>query len=282
MAIVPGEYTDGELWFQARSVVSSVSNNASFNCNGGKMLITARGWSQRDRFLALVRKAFGALPPRRAYYPGARERYAALTGGRPRVQAFGEGGGPETLPWTLIEDVDSSRADDPLFSVEPFCSILSQTELDAPDPAGFLAASTAFCNDRLWGTLNAALVVSRATERDPAVAAAIERAILELRYGTVAVNIWPAVAYATVSPPWGGHPSATPANIQSGLGWVHNTFMLEGIEKSVIRSPSTLSPKPAWYCDNRMALTIGRRLAGFQMHPHVWSLPGLVAPSLRG
>jgi hypothetical protein len=50
----------------------------------------------------------------------------------------------------------------------------------------------------------------------------------------------------------------------------------------VIRSPSTLLPKPAWYCDNRMALTIGRRLAGFQMHPHLWSLPGLVAPSLRG
>ena len=61
------------------------------------------------------------------------------------------------LPWTLIPQVDSSRADDPLFSTEPFCSILSHTEVGDSDPAAFLAQATTFCNDRLWGTLNAAI-----------------------------------------------------------------------------------------------------------------------------
>jgi hypothetical protein len=85
-----------------------------------------------------------------------------------------------------------------------------------------------------------------------------------------------------VSPPWGGHPSATLANIQSGLGWVHNTFMLGGIEKSIVRGPVVLAPKPAWYYDNKLCNVIGQKLAAFETQPRALSIPPLVWAALRG
>ena len=278
VAIVPGQYTDAELAFQARNLVTMVVNNGSFNCNAAKMLITAPGWAQRDSFLALVRKGLTAAQARQAYYPGAGERYAALTAGR-QVETFGEAR-DGVLPWILISGVDAARPDEPLFTTEPFCSILSHTEVGEADPAAFLAAATRFCNDRLWGTLNAMLVIDPRTEK--VVAGALDRAILDLRYGTVAINVWPAVAFGTVSPPWGGHPSATPEDIQSGLGWGHNSYMLEGVEKTVIRTPVTMWPKPLWFFDNQATHIVGEKLTRFELAPSAFKVPGLTAAALRG
>ena len=47
--IVPGDYTEEELWFQARNVATMVVNNASFNCNAAKMLVTAARMGQGAR-----------------------------------------------------------------------------------------------------------------------------------------------------------------------------------------------------------------------------------------
>jgi hypothetical protein len=278
VAIVPAQYTEAELSFQARNMVTMVVNNGSFNCNAAKMMITARGWAQRDQFLALVRKGLAETPPRHAYYPGAGERYAALTAGR-KVETFGQAS-DGVLPWTLISELDPGRTDEPLFTTEPFCSILSRTELPESDPAAFLAAVTSFCNERLWGTLNATLVIDPRTEK--AVAPALDRAVLDLRYGTVAINVWPAVCFGTISPPWGGHPSATLENIQSGLGWGHNSYMLEGVEKSVLRTPITMWPKPVWFFDNQAVHTVAEKLTRFEISPGALKVPGLTAAALRG
>ncbi|MEO8211980.1 MAG: aldehyde dehydrogenase [Myxococcales bacterium] len=285
VGIVPGRFTDKELWFQARNLATMLVNNGSFNCNAAKVLITAARWPQRDRFLELFGKAVGNAPPRVPYYPGARQRYQESVAGRDGVQYFGQGqaqGQSEGLPWAFIPNVDSRRTDELLFRVEPFCGVLAHTELAETDPAAFLAGMTTFCNDRLWGTLNAAIIIDPRSERDATIAAALDRAVTALRYGTVAINLWPAVGYGTVSPPWGGHPSATLEDIQSGLGWVHNTFMLGGIEKSIIRAPVVMAPKPAWFLDNSRCHLIGRKLTAFETAPNAWSVPSLVLTALAG
>jgi acyl-CoA reductase-like NAD-dependent aldehyde dehydrogenase len=278
VAIVPAVYSDDELWFQARNVVSMVANNASFNCNAAKMLITSRGWPQREKFLDLVAKGLGMVPPRTAYYPGAKDRWTQLTSGR-QVQTFGVCDTDAKLPWALIRDV-ADKPGEKLFDTEPFCGLLSETALSSSAPAEFLAEATRFMNDRLWGTLNACIVIHPKSERDPEVARALDRAIVDLRYGTVGINVWPAVCYAVVSLPWGGHPSATLENIQSGLGWVHNTYMLEGIDKSVIRAPFVIKPKPVWYFDNTKGGAIGPRLMQMEASPSWLKLPGLVLSAL--
>jgi aldehyde dehydrogenase (NAD(P)+) len=279
VAIVPYTYTDDELAFQARNVVSMVTNNASFNCNAAKVVITARGWAQRDAFLRLVAEGLAASPLRKAYYPGAFDRFDALVGDHDGVQLFGDRRG-QMLPWALVRDLDPERADEPLFQVEPFCGIVSQTSVGSADPVEFLGAVTSFMNDRLWGTLNATLIVHPALEADPVVGQAVDRAITTLRYGTVAINHWPAVCFASGVFPWGGHESARLTDIQSGLGWVHNTYMLGGIDKSVLRGPLKMRPTPPWFSDNHKSRHLGPRLVSMDARPRWRKLPGMIARAL--
>lgn len=279
VAIVPSRYSDAELVFQARNLATMVTNNAAFNCNAAHVIITSSSWPQRARFFELVAQALRRIPPRVAYYPGARDRYEHLTRGQERVEYFGHPGEGE-LAWALIRDVDARDTGNPLFRTEPFCGLVSDVTLDSLDPVEFLDAATRFMNDVLWGTLNACLVIPRALERDTAVGAALDRAIVALRYGMVAVNHWPAFGYAVGTLPWGGHPSSTRSNIQSGLGWVHNTFMLDGVDKSVVRGPVRVRPAPAWFSDGRISTTLGPNLVRFESAPSWFKVPRLAAGAL--
>ena len=273
VAIVPHAYSEHELRFMSRNVVSMVFNNGSFNCNAAKMLVTAANWPQRTQFLDLVAKALAEAPNRKAYYPGAFDRYRKLTEGH-RTEKFGAGS-DESLPWAFIRGLDSTT-DDTLFRTEPFCGILSETSLPSSDPARFLADATVFMNDRLWGTLNATIFIHPKAEKDGAIAAALDRALVDLRYGTVGINHWPALGYAWGTMPWGGHQSATLANIQSGLGWVHNTYLLEGIDKAVLRGPLTVSPYPLWFFDNPKTGKVGPVMCDMEAAPSWLKLPGLL------
>jgi aldehyde dehydrogenase (NAD(P)+) len=278
VALVPADYSQEQLWFMARNVVSMVTHNASFNCNAAKVLITAKHWAQRGEFLTLVRRAFAQAPTRLAYYPGARERYERLTAHREGVERLGEATAG-TLAWAWIPDVDAANEDEVLFREEPFCGILTETALEEREPAPFIRTAVQFMNDRLWGTLNAMFLVHpRVESGEPG--RALEQAILDLRYGTVAINHWPAVAYGVGTMPWGGHPSSTKQDIQSGLGWVHNTFMIEGIEKSVIRGPLVVKPTPAWFPYNRRARAVAERMFDLEANPSVLKLPALVAAAV--
>ncbi|HEY6560021.1 MAG TPA: aldehyde dehydrogenase family protein [Polyangiaceae bacterium] len=278
--VVPGAYSDSEIRFMAQNVAGMVANNASFNCNAAKLLVLPKGWHGRAQFLRDIGEALSKIPPRRAYYPGANDRYQALTTDKSEVRKFGHVSDGD-LPWTLVTGLNADDSAERNFYTEPFCSILSETQVGSDDPAEFLATATAFANDRVWGTLNAMLFVHPRTEGDPALRPALDRAISELRYGTVAINHWPALVYGFGAPPWGGHPSATLDNIQSGLGWVHNTQMFEDIEKAVLRGPLTVFPKPAWFPGHKTLHRLGRALMNFELEPSWKKVPALALMAAR-
>jgi len=270
--LVPGKYSDRELTSVAQGLSGMVAQNASFNCNAAKMLITPRGFAQREELLSRLRAELSKIPPRYAYYPGAEARHAALTKDAAHVTRIGEAQ-PGQLPWTLITDLDPQSAA-AQFSVEPFCSILSEVSVGSADPVEFLASATEFANEKLWGTLNAMLYVTPQTEQDPVLSKALERAIDELRYGTVGVNQWPGAAYALATAPWGGYPGATLADAQSGRGWVHNSLMFDAdtIEKTVQRGPLRAFPVPPFYPGHRSLHLLGRALADFEAAPSATGL----------
>ena len=265
--LVPGKYSDGQLSAMARGLAGMVVQNASFNCNAAKMLITPRGFSQREALLTRLKAELARIPPRNAYYPGAEARYEALTKDAAHVTRIGHAG-PGQLPWTLLTELDA-RSSAPQFSVEPFCSILSEVSVGSADPLEFLASATEFANERLWGTLNAMLYVTPETERDSSLSKGLERAISNLRYGTIALNHWPAAGYALATAPWGGHPSVSLADVQSGLGWVHNSLLLDAsaIEKTVQRGPLRTFPAPPYFPGHRTLHQLGRALVDFEAAP---------------
>ena len=98
-------------------------------------------------------------------------------------------------------------------------------------------------------------------------AAAINRAVRDLRYGSVAVNLWAASAYALNVCSWGAYPGHTDNDIQSGRGTVANTYMLRDPEKSVLRAPFRYRPRPAWFAGHTNAEPTLRALA------HLWANP---------
>jgi acyl-CoA reductase-like NAD-dependent aldehyde dehydrogenase len=279
--IVPGPYTDEELASMAENVAGMVANNGSFNCNAAKMLVVPKGWQKRDQFVRLLSDVLARIPPRKAYYPGAAQRYESLTTGHSDVRKIGKAG-DHVLPWTLVLGLDAKDVAEPNFRTEPFCAILSEVAISDADPVAFLAEATSFANDQLWGTLNAMLFVHPSLEADSSGKAALQAALKGLRYGTVGVNVWPALAYALCSTPWGGHPSATLSDIQSGLGWVHDTVMLEDIEKCVVRGPLRPTPKLAYFPGHRSLHQLGRRLVDFEARPSWLKVPGLAMAALRG
>jgi aldehyde dehydrogenase (NAD(P)+) len=281
--VVPGPYTPKQVAFQAEMIAGAVTNNASFNCNSAKMVMTPKGWGLRDMLLDRLEQALGTAATRVAYYPGAEARWQQLTRGRRALMNIGaEGEG--RLPWTLMPGLDAADASEPAFSTEPFCSIVSETEIGSTDPIEFLDRAVDFANNRLWGTLSAQLVVHPRLMKDPRTAEAVERAITRLRYGAVAVNTWPAFVYAYGTPPWGAHPTSTPTDIQSGSGWVHNSLMIEPsqIEKAVLRHPITVFPKPAIFPTHRTAHKLLRRLSYFEESLAPGKLPGVLSAAMRG
>lgn len=277
--VVPGNYTRAQLAFQAASLATMIANNGSFNCNAAKMVVTAKNWAQKDEFFGLLRQVLADARPRHAYYPGAHDRYCQLTEGRKHIEKLGTPS-DGALPWTLIFGLDPNDTKEPLFTTEPFCAILSHVELEAPDAATFLDTATDFANERLWGTLNATIVIHPKQEKE--AAAALDRAKLNLRYGTVAINHWPALGYGFVSTPWGAHPSSTPHDIQSGSGWVHNSYLFEGIEKGIIRGPLTVSPKPPWFITHGGTHELGPSLVRMEADPGFFKIPGILLKALKG
>ncbi len=276
--VVPGAWGDLELGYQADSVAGMVTHNASFNCVAGKVLILPKRWPLRDRFLRLVLARMALTPARRAWYPGAKERFQALT--EHRAESRRLGGGEGTLPWTLVPGLDPEDRAEKAFAMEPFCPVVFETQVGSDDPVEFLDAAVRFSNERLWGTLSAALCVSSRVQADPGTAQAIERAIRGLRYGSVCVNLWPGVAY-TSGGPWGAYPGAPLTDIQSGRGFVHNTRMLERVEKLVMRGPAWSPVKLPYFPSHRSAHLLGRRLTFLEVDGSWAKLPGVVGAAVR-
>ncbi len=271
--VAPGKYTDAQLWFQAQNLASSVANNASFNCVATKVVITWKGWNQRKQFLDLVEKALAAIPPRKAYYPGAADRWKKFTGESPVGCPTG------ALPWRIIRDVDS-KSKSIHFVEENFVCVFVETAIDAADEIDFLAKATEFANHQLRGTLGCSIMVHPSLRQSAAGEAAFQRALAGLEYGSIGVNYWSALCYAMMSPPWGGYPGADLKDPVSGIGVVHNTYMFDKPLKTVISGPLTQPLKPLWFAGNKAAPKVSQKVVDLYHRPSPLKIPGLLLAAL--
>jgi acyl-CoA reductase-like NAD-dependent aldehyde dehydrogenase len=256
--VVPGSYTNRQLDSQAQHIAASITNNAGFNCLATRVVVTSSQWPQRSEFLSLIDKHLAATPLRPAYYPGAVDRYRKFTGQDITPDPTNR------LPWAFIKNQDSTKPS-PLFKEETFVGVCVEATIATESPDTFLKEAVDFCNQGLAGTLCASMTVPQDYERTKRDV--IEQQIQRLRYSTVCINQWSGLAYSLLTPPWGGYPGATLQNIESGIGSVHNTFLLDRYEKSVLRGPLVSFPKPVWFPTNKNALAIARHLLALYQRP---------------
>lgn len=276
--VVPGPWNERDIKAKAAQLAVFLYSNAGFSCLTPRLLIQAQGWPGRE---ALIRQTGAILEQagvRPAYYPGAIERHGAFLSTYPNALRFGQAAEGQP-PWALICDLDASRADEMAFRSESFCGVCAETALAADDPVSFLSQAVAFANETLWGSLTATILVHPRSLKDRRLAQALDQAIAGLRYGTVTVNSYPALAYTVMLPPWGAFPGHQPHDIQSGSGKVNNFFHLNQPQKSVVWAPfGGLNPL---VLTSASVTAFGRKVAGFAASPSLLNLMRTMLAALR-
>ncbi|MFO0677898.1 MAG: aldehyde dehydrogenase family protein [Polyangiaceae bacterium] len=276
--VVPGPWSDADMDYHARNVASMVAQNASFNCNAAKVLVLPKGWILRETFLKKIDAALADTKARKAYYPGAEDRYRGFLEHYPKARPLGPSN-PGVVPWTVIPDVPADAKEYALNN-EAFCGVLAQVTLGSDDPATYLREAVAFANESIWGTLSCSMLIHPTTQRD--FAAAFDTAIADLRYGGIGVNCWAAFVYALVSTTWGAFPGHPPEDIRSGTGVVHNTFLFDHPEKSVVYAPFRMRMTPAYFADHKTLDRLGRAGMNLEAHPTFGGLVDAALAAMKG
>ncbi|MDT3396874.1 aldehyde dehydrogenase family protein [Streptomyces sp. B1866] len=285
--VVPGPWTRADLRFQAAHAASQKLHNSGFNCTASQIVVLPGAWRHADAFTDELRAALRTAPERPAYYPGAAERVRAALAAHPGAERLGG-----EVPRVLATGLNPDDAGEYLFSTECFAPVQGVTRLPGATARDYLDAAVAFCNERLAGTLGVNLIIHPATIAE--LGPAFDAALVDLRYGTVAVNAWTSVGYLTPRANWGAFPGHELHDAGSGIGTSHNALLLDDVERTVVRGPFrpaprsllrgewSLSPKPAWFVNNRTAQHTSRLAARYTARPNPARLPAVVLSALRG
>jgi aldehyde dehydrogenase (NAD(P)+) len=281
--IVPGDWSQRDLRYQAEHVATMRLHNGGYNCIAGQVVVLSSDWKLKDAFLAELRSALDRAPARPAWYPGSAARLADAAGTYPDAQRLGEDG------CRLLVTTGTDAAA-PMEQTEYFSPVLGVVEVAGTGQA-FLDAAVTRVNDDFTGTLGANVLI--APKDVKALGTGFREAIARLRYGTIAINAWTGLGFLTAAAPWGAFPGHTLNDIQSGRGVVHNALLLSAPERTVVTGPFrpfprsvargefALFPKPPWFVTARSAALTGRRLVGFASAPGWLKMPGVFAAAFR-
>lgn len=274
--IVPGDWRRREMTYQVDHVATMLVNNAGCNCLTPRVLVTARGWAQRDEFVELLEARLEVLGTRTTFYPRSSERQAEFLATHPRAHVVGSSSST-SLPWALDWGLSPESADSS-FREEYFCPALVEVRVEETDPASFLNAAVEFANSELWGTLATTVLIDPRTRRRAGMNEALRRAVADLRYGTVAVNVFHGLGIALGTTTWGAYPSDDPG---AGRGVVGNGHFIAGASHSVLEGPFYTPWTPAWFVTRTGATRIGWRLLSWTTRHRPADLAALGALVVR-
>lgn len=290
--VVPGEWTDADLAFQAEHIATMRLQNSGHNCIAGQVVIMSSDWAQADAFRAALRHAYAKAPERPIWYPGSAAHMQQAHDDYPDALVLGD---------RLLVEIGAD--DDPaaVERTEYFAPVLGVVELPGTGQ-DFLDAAVAHANDKLEGTLGANLLIDPATQKS--LGTGFERSVTELRYGSIAINAWTAVGFIAPTLTWGAYPGNTLEKVGSGIGVVHNALLLDQVERSVLYGPFrpfprsasaawplsrtkrgggrfTILPKPPWFVTARTGAVVSEGLTRFRVTGGVLGLMKTLLQAMR-
>jgi aldehyde dehydrogenase (NAD(P)+) len=286
--VVPGPWSAADVAFQAEHIATQKLHNDGFNCIACQMLVVSEGWAATASLLDKVEAALRAAPTRPPYYPGAEARMADFAAHSRNPKRLERDGGGACVVVRFVGDGDAW-----LETHEAFAPAIAVKCLDEADPEAFLRAAIRYANERLRGTLGANILIH------PKTIAAIgqdrfDSLLAELRYGCIAINAWTGLGFLMARTPWGAFPGHRLDDAQSGIGFVHNAYMFDRPERTVVRAPfrpfprsapngeMTLLPRPPWFVTNRRQHLLGPLLTAFEYRPSWLKMPRLFWNALLG
>jgi acyl-CoA reductase-like NAD-dependent aldehyde dehydrogenase len=273
--VVPGDWSEADLQFQAEHIATMRLYNSGHNCIAGQVVLVSADWPQRQAFLDALRVAYDAAPNRPVWYPGGAAKLEAAASEYPG--ATWSGGRTRAL----VEVADGAEPG-AIETTEYFAPVLGVISLPGTGQE-FLDRAVDHANERLAGTLGANLLIDPMTQA--ALGGGFDRAIERLRYGTISINSWTAFGFLTPTLAWGGFPGATLQDVQSGVGVVHNALLLDHVERSVTRGPFrpfprsirprslrasrggafSVLPKPPWFVSSRTGAAVSEGFTRFRI-----------------
>lgn len=299
--IVPGQWTDADIDYHAETVATGLTQNAGHNCLKAEILVTDRNWPQREAFLNAIRKKLFETPNRVAYYPGSGHRAAAFKEKFPDAEQLGavtctvDADGAliassqdgthvdiRRLPWLLKTGLAPENA---ATQDENWCGVLQEVSLHAAtackcDPEAFLSAAVDFANTKCWGTLSCVIIAHPVSQKK--YRKAFQQAIVDLKYGTVCINVPGTIGFSITTLAWGGYPGTTPQDIGSGNCKVHNTLFFDHVEKSVLYGPWRFHPFPFWFTSHKNQEETARLSLKFMAKPSLRRILPLVPAAILG
>lgn len=267
--VVPGPWSRADLRYQAEHIATMRLQNNGHNCIAGQVVLMSADWPQREQFLRELASAYERAPERPGWYPHTTAKLDAARADYPDATVCAGS--------RLLVHVAAGEDAAALERTEYFAPVLGVVELPGLGQE-FIDTAVAHANEALAGTLGANILIDPDTLAS--LGSGFEESLAALRYGTIAVNAWTAFGFLTPTATWGAFPGGTVEDAPSGIGVVHNAFLLDDVERTIVRGPfrpfprsigalrrgGTFSvlPKPPWFVSSRTGAAVSEGFSRFR------------------
>lgn len=252
--IFPGKWSKSDINVQAKKIATAKLQNAGFNCIAAQVVVLDKNWVQADQFIAKIKEIISEQETRYFYYPGSSER----------VDSFNKSYNTDLLSKDQCDVPYSSYTtnedDEYYFGNEIWGGAIIFKFIESSSLKDYSQRATSFCNDTLWGNLGCSIIIKPNTEKK--FSKEFQYMVDNLKYGTIAINEWCALGFAIPSLPWGGYPGNKDTDIQSGQGYVHNSYLFESPLNGIVRTPFKpfLNIDPPWLITHKNSHKVLRNL----------------------
>ena len=270
--IHPGKWSTSEIKFQARKIVTAKLNNNGFNCIAAQVIVLPKNWKQSQQLVEAIKKQLATEKDRLAYYPNSTETLKRLKSNK---TIFQENDLTCATPH-LTKDLELN---DYYEKNEVWSSTLFFKYLEHDNDLDYVNKAISYVNQDVWGNLGVAVLIKKHDSKK--VKDITKNYVDNLKYGTIAINEWPALGFIIPTMPWGGYPGNKDSDIQSGQGYVHNAYFFESPLKGVLYSKFKLPiVDPVWFTSNKKGSKVFKYLTYYQIENSKINLIKLIFSAL--
>ena len=270
--IHPGKWSTSEIKYQARKIVTAKLNNNGFNCIAAQVIVLPKNWKQSQQLVEAIKKQLATEKDRLAYYPNSTETLKRLKSNK---TIFQENDLTCATPH-LTKDLDLN---DYYEKNEVWSSTLFFKYLEHDNDLDYVNKAISYVNQDVWGNLGVAVLIKKHDSKK--VKDITKNYVDNLKYGTIAINEWPALGFIIPTMPWGGYPGNKDSDIQSGQGYVHNAYFFESPLKGVLYSKFKLPiVDPVWFTSNKKGSKVFKYLTYYQIENSKINLIKLIFSTL--